>query len=197
MFTIVWKLAIFIMFNGTWNMLSDASKYVSRNFHCTTWPTLKLVSGEVGGGFSGDLKQVEVLPVEFNSLSYLRGRFIWGMSGRRACCALQCTPLLVEKAGVAPDVTLRSITHRQVSAGKRTTLAHGDGYMKSKIPIKWTLVQQKNLKRKKDPSSTPGLNFLLRHHSYLYTRNYKDLTRLNTCVAVYFLTTMSSGHFHC
>ena len=35
---------------------------------------------------------------------------------------IQCTPLLVEKAGVAPDVTLRFTAHKQVSACERTNL---------------------------------------------------------------------------
>ena len=32
---------------------------------------------------------------------------------------IQCTPLLVEKAGVAPDMTLRFTTHKQVSVQVR------------------------------------------------------------------------------
>ena len=56
----------------------------------------------------------------------------------------------MEKAGVAPDVTLRFIARKQVSVQVReppTFETHGEGHMKSKIgaisgPTKWTLVQQ-------------------------------------------------------
>ena len=69
---------------------------------------------------------------------------------------IQCTPLLVEKAGVAPDMTLRFTTCKQVrvQAGKRTTLALKSigmvTWSKAGIisgPTKWTLVQQKFQKK--------------------------------------------------
>ena len=66
---------------------------------------------------------------------------------------IQCTPLLVEKAGVAPDVTLRFTACKQVSVQVREPCGlktHGEDYTKSKIgaingPTKWTLVQQKKV----------------------------------------------------
>ena len=49
---------------------------------------------------------------------------------------IQCTPLLVEKAGVAPDQTLRFTIHKQVSVHAREPPGfetHGEGHTKSKI----------------------------------------------------------------
>ena len=64
---------------------------------------------------------------------------------------IQCTPQLVEKAYVAPDVTLRFTVCKQVLMQVKNHPGfetHGEGHMKSKIgaisgPTKWTLVQQK------------------------------------------------------
>ena len=56
-----------------------------------------------------------------------------GLEGEPAAHTLQCTPLLVEKAGVASDVALRITVHKQ--AGERTTLVliHEEDHAKSKI----------------------------------------------------------------
>ena len=86
--------------------------------------------------------------------------------GRPAVYTLiQCTPLLVEKAAVAPDVTLRLTACKQVSVQVRETpgfKTHGEGHTKSKLraisdPTKWTLVQQKYLKKKKNCTEGPRL----------------------------------------
>ena len=69
---------------------------------------------------------------------------------------IQCTALLVEKAGVAPDVTLRFTTCKQVSVQARepplalkpmgrVTLSPKQG--QSVAPQKWTVVQQIFLKK--------------------------------------------------
>ena len=78
----------------------------------------------------------------------------------------QCTPLLVEKAGVAPDMTFRFTAQKQENHPGFET--HGEGHTKSKIgaisgPTKWTLVQQ-NLKKKLIWYDTPGkLGRVARH----------------------------------
>ena len=48
---------------------------------------------------------------------------------------LWCTPLLVEKAGTAPDMTLRFTMRRQVCRWENHPgfETHGEGHMKSKI----------------------------------------------------------------
>ena len=74
----------------------------------------------------------------------------------QACCihALQCTPLLVEKVGAAPEVTLKFSVCKKVCRHENHPgfETHGEGHTKSKIGVisgstKWTLVQQ-NLKKK-------------------------------------------------
>ena len=62
---------------------------------------------------------------------------------------LQCTPLLVEKAGVAPDVTLSSLHVSKQKCRQENHPSfetHGKGHIESKIgaisgPTKWTYVQ--------------------------------------------------------
>ena len=68
---------------------------------------------------------------------------------------VQCTPLLVEKTGVAPDMTLSFTVQKQVCGQENHPgfETYGEGHMKSKIggitgPTKWTLVQQKFKKKK-------------------------------------------------
>ena len=66
---------------------------------------------------------------------------------------MQCTPLLVEKAGVAPDLTLRFTRYKQVcrQENHHGFEMHGEANTQSKIGAisgltKWTLVQQKKRK---------------------------------------------------
>ena len=86
-------------------------------------------------------------------------KLITQAKGQWAACdiytLIQCTPLLVEKAGVAPDVTLGFITCKQVCRQENHPgfETHGEGHMKSKTgaisgPTKWTLVQKNILKKK-------------------------------------------------
>ena len=64
---------------------------------------------------------------------------------------VQCTPLLVEKACLAPDVAIRFTAGKQVSVQRENQpgfKTHREGHTKSKTeaisgPTKWTLVQQK------------------------------------------------------
>ena len=59
---------------------------------------------------------------------------------------IQCTPLLVEKAGVEPYVTLRFMVHKEVRVQADFEI-HREGHTKSKIweirsYTKWSLVQK-------------------------------------------------------
>ena len=70
---------------------------------------------------------------------------------------IQCTPLLVEKAGVAPVVTFRITAHKQERVQVRYPLwiwnpsgrTHEVQNRSNQWLHKWTLVQRKKLKKKK------------------------------------------------
>ena len=53
------------------------------------------------------------------SASCPSGIFVFPEGGPAVYTLIQCTPLLVEKAGVAPDVTLRFTAHKQVRVQAR------------------------------------------------------------------------------
>ena len=80
---------------------------------------------------------------------------------------LQCTPLLVEKANVAPDMAIRFTACKQEMVQLIDHPAfetRGEGHTKCKIgaisdPTKWTLFQKQKQKKTSMPILIHGLPF--------------------------------------
>ena len=103
---------------------------------------------------------------------------VGNVTGRHAIYTfIQCTPLLVERAGVAPDMTFRIPACKQEKKECRQDIhsgfeIHEEGHTKSKTgaisgSTKWTLVQTKNLKKTKKNSGFPHHIFDLAFSQYV------------------------------